>query len=210
MGRNARWLVAVGAGALLGFWLAFAVAPGVQAQVTAACRGDDDCKAPRQCDQGRCVDPAPRPPPEASPLSGNACRSDADCKGASVCERGACADPLNPNARPMAPSQPPPNRARVESPLPPSQPQRTETPAPPSPPPRRADNPASSAAAPAPLLRERTAESTPSLVSDAAAALPPRVDPAPGPRRAPPPGQRFIAPNILSPRRLSGPAAGAP
>lgn len=187
--RDRGWAGAI-AGAAVGFLAAWAPAFG-QASIP-ACRSDDDCKAPRQCEGGRCVDPAPRArPPEpvappatpAAPASMPLCTSDSECRGARVCERGRCIDPLNPNAPPVAPVI------------------------------------AGPAAQPAPASRPASPPASgPALLAPAGAATPARPlvqergdGPRPAPAVAPRPpkgGQRFVPPNVVSARRLSRPAGG--
>ena len=160
MFRMDRGAVGPIVGACIGFLAAFAPAFG-QSSVS-ACRSDDDCKAPRQCDEGRCKDPAPRSRPvaPAAPAAGAMplCHDDRECRGARVCDQGLCIDPLNPNAPPMAPivSAPPPGAPPVSAP-----PASPSVPAPPRAAPVASTPPSFSPLVSAPLVPASPARTEP-------------------------------------------------
>jgi hypothetical protein len=65
----------------------------------AACRSNEECKSPRVCSDGVCVNP-----PAASPAS---CERDIDCNGEDVCENHQCV-PVMPRFPGEAPGSPRP------------------------------------------------------------------------------------------------------
>ncbi|OGQ04067.1 MAG: hypothetical protein A3F82_06960 [Deltaproteobacteria bacterium RIFCSPLOWO2_12_FULL_44_12] len=83
------------------------------------CTKDVDCREPRICEGGECVDPSPLPPDPVVDAGPSGCTKDIDCREPRICEGGECVFPPEPTPEPTPDAGSPPELDAGQPTLPP-------------------------------------------------------------------------------------------